>query len=169
MKYFIKQLSILLLITILNNLVECIKPKGASETDLIRAQYLKLQDDIWALVNKEDIPKHDVQESLYSTYRDLTISNWTTRYNEDQFKFLRRYYEWNVVEKDIMGIQSLWDAFRTFLANQFATEGFNELAGVDFADTVFHDQQLTMNNSLGSLHLTMVKQGFYYKVALVSC
>lgn len=144
------------------------RPKGATVIDLERAKYLKLQDDMWALVDKGTIAKHDVEEKLYTTFRELAVTNWTERYKEHDFEFLQRFYEWNLVEKDLMGIESLWVAFKSFLANQFTTNDFNELAGMDFADTVFHDKQLTMNASLDGVYRIMVKQGFYYKAAMVS-
>ncbi|XP_063707840.1 uncharacterized protein LOC134836578 isoform X2 [Culicoides brevitarsis] len=143
-----------------------VRIKGSTEIDIERAKYLKLQDDMWALVEQGTIQKHDIEEKLYSTFRDLATSNWTARYKENEFAFLQRFYEWNLVEKDLLGIEGLWGAFKHFLANQFTANDFNELAAMDFADTVFHDKQLTMNGSLDSVHRIMVKQGFYYKAAM---
>uniref|UniRef100_A0A336KP84 CSON013308 protein n=1 Tax=Culicoides sonorensis TaxID=179676 RepID=A0A336KP84_CULSO len=158
-----------IIITLLVIQTHALKPKGATEIDIERTRYLQLQNDMWTLLNVDsnaNINKHDVQEKLYTVYRDLAVSNWTDRYKETDFGFLQRFYEWNLVQKDLFAIQTLWDAFKTFLANQFTTSDFNELAGVDFTDTVFHDKQLTMNGSLDGIYRIMVKQGFYYKAAL---
>lgn len=144
------------------------RPKGATLLDLERARYLRLQDDMWALVDKGTLAKHDVEEKLYKTYRELAVANWTERYNENEFKFLQRFYEWNLVEKDLLGIESMWVAFKGFLTNQFTTNDFNELAAMDFADTVFHDKQLTIDGSLEGVYSIMVKQSFYYKATMVS-
>lgn len=163
-------LSVIVLILAIGALKSCaLKVKGSTVIDLERARYTKVQDDMWALVDKAGSqPKHDIEETLYTTYRNLAVSNWTERYRENEFGFLQRFYEWNLVERDLLGIESLWVAFKAFLANQFTTNDFNELAGMDFADTVFHDTQLTMNASMDSIHQIMVKQGFYYKAAMVS-
>lgn len=142
-----------------------IRPRGASPVDLSRAIYEKQQDDMWSIVKNTNLQKHDIQEKMYTRYKSLIDSNWTDRYDEYKFINLKRYYEWNLVEKEVLSIQSLWDEFKKFIQNQFVTENFSELAGTEFADTVFHDKHLAINNSLETIYLSMVTQGFYYKAS----
>lgn len=162
-------LCVTVLLSVLSWQTLAIRVKGSTVIDVERAKYLALQDNLWEFVDKiGSKSKHDIEEHLYTTFRELAYSNWTERYSENAFGFLQRFYEWNLVEKDLLGIESLWNAFKAFLSNQFTTNDFNELAGMDFADTVFHDKQLTMNASLDGVYRIMVKQGFYYKAAMVS-
>lgn len=147
-----------------------IRPQGATLIDLSRSIYESEQHDMWNIVNNANIKKHDVQEKLYTRYKKYIDANWTERYNEYGFNGLKRYYEYSLVEEEILRIQSLWDAFRKFIQNQFVTENFNELAGSEFADTVFHDNKLAINKSLENIYLIMVRQGFYYKVSgVIKC
>lgn len=143
-------------------------PKGITAVDLSRDIYHKQQDDLWKAINNKNMRKADVQDRLYATYKSLTEQNWTARIDENSFPILRRFYEWNLLEKDIYKIQGMWDEFRNFIQTQYVTENFNELAAIDFTDTVFHDKQLTNNVSLENIHMIMVKQNLYYKVAIVS-
>lgn len=145
-----------------------LRPQGATIIDISRRNYEVQQDEMWSIVNNTNLQKHDIQEKLYTRYKKFIDTNWTARYDEYQFSGLRRYYEYSLVEEEIFRIQSLWDAFKKFIQNQFVTENFSELAGSEFADTVFHDKHLAINKSLENIYLIMVKQGFYYKVSGVA-
>lgn len=165
-KFFIN--SVLLLTVTFVSYSSSFVPNGITETDLSRAIYQKQQDDLWRIINNKNMRKSDAQDRIYATYKSLTEQNWTARVDENSFPVLKRFYEWNLLEKDILQIQGMWDEFRNFIQTQYVTENFNELAAIDFTDTVFHDKQLTNNVSLENIHLIMVKQNLYYKVALVS-
>lgn len=161
------KLTALCLLLIFVTFTNGIRPNGISDVDISREVYSNLQDDMWRVINSK-MRKTDAQDRVYATYKTLTERNWTERITDDSFPIMKRFYEWNLLEKDIYKIQGMWDEFRNFIQSQYVTENFNELAAIDFTETVFHDKQLTLNESLDQMHLIMVQQNLYYKTATVS-
>lgn len=164
----IVKISMLLIFTTFIAFGHSLSNLGVTEVDLSRDLYQKQQDDLWKMIDSKFMRSSDAQDKIYASYKALTEQNWTARMDEQSFPILKRFYEWNILEQDVYKIQGMWDEFRNFIQTQYVTENFNELAAIDFTDTVFHDKQLTNNESLDNIHSIMVKQNLYYKVALVS-
>ena len=166
------KLELFIIITLTCLSVSHAKVKGASPVDILRDTYQKQQDELWQYVNIRShrlADNQDAQDKVYAYYKNLTEQDWmSTRLDDDDFPIVRRFSEWFQHRDEIFKVQNLWDDFRKFIQTQYVTDNFNEVTAIDFTDTVFHNEQLTLNESLAKIHLIMVQQNLYYKVAIVS-
>ncbi|XP_021694805.1 uncharacterized protein LOC5564091 isoform X2 [Aedes aegypti] len=158
------------------------KLKGSTDVDALRHRYFELENRAWTIVNqidKVDNQKEDdrrVQRNIilkelidiYSGFANDDIGPENS-YDEDDYYILKRFYEWQLLEQDLINVHKLFDAIRQFMANRNqlpADDADFELASMDITDTVLSDPQFPVNSTLDEIDRIMIRQGMYYKAQL---
>ncbi|XP_062700151.1 uncharacterized protein LOC109408928 isoform X2 [Aedes albopictus] len=158
------------------------KLKGSTDVDSLRHRYFELEKRAWTIVNqidKVDNQKEDDRRlqrniilkeliDIYSGFAndDLGPEN---AYDEDDYFILKRFYEWQLLEQDLINVHKLFDAIRQFMANRNslpADDADFELASMDITDTVLSDPHFPVNATLDEIDRIMIRQGMYYKAQL---
>ncbi|XP_055526442.1 uncharacterized protein LOC129719078 isoform X2 [Wyeomyia smithii] len=158
------------------------KLKGSTDVDSLRHRYFELESRAWTIVNqmdkvenqKEDdqaLQRNIVLKELINIYSDFANNDLgpAGTYDEDDYFILRRFYEWQLLEQDLINVHKLFDALRQFLKNKNklpADDADFKLASMDLADTVLGDPQFPVNATLNQIDLLMIRQGLYYKAQL---
>lgn len=138
--------------------------KGAAPIDTLRAQYLHLEAVLWSIV-ENGVDPSSVLNQILSLHKEFIDRNLTLYdYNENEFYLLEKIYEWTIVKDSLMPIRSLFDSFKTVVDKNI--EHFNDLELTDLADTILSESE-RINGTAENVETFMVKQGTYYKVALV--
>jgi hypothetical protein len=140
---------------------------GATEIDYLRHDFLQLEQELWKIINNVRLSQSDRLEEAYRRFKDYISDRLTINYNEDVYLTLKRFYEWQLLEQEVLTLNNLFEAFKNFLSHQLASQ-FEELAALDFAETVLSDSKWPVNQTLEQIDLIMLKQGLYYKAATVS-
>lgn len=156
-------LSIVLVILFEN--VWALKQKGASSIDFTRHNYLQLENTSWSVV-ENDINQKNVLNSIFDIHRAFVDKYLRQDFYGNEFIILEPIYEWKVLEKDLLSLNSLFDTFRQLLG-QYVDSNYDERAISDFAETVLTDKHWPVNETLDQIENIMVKQGLYYKALLV--
>ncbi|XP_053681824.1 uncharacterized protein LOC128732574 [Sabethes cyaneus] len=158
------------------------KLKGSTDVDNLRHRYFELESRAWTIVNqidKVDNQKEDDQAlqrnivlkeliNIYSSFANDDLGPDGT-YDEDDYFILKRFYEWQLLEQDLINVHKLFDALRQFLKNKNnlpADDADFKLASMDLADTVLGDPQFPVNATLEQIDMIMIRQGLYYKAQL---
>uniref|UniRef100_U5EP73 Putative secreted protein n=1 Tax=Corethrella appendiculata TaxID=1370023 RepID=U5EP73_9DIPT len=175
------QTILFLLIISLISYGNCVnKIKGSTNIDQLRHSYLEtVEKPAWNLVNQiqdndnNEISKLNEQrlnilEKIIELYSDFALKTLNTKYKYDEFDYLilKRFYEWQLLEKDLISIHTLFDAFRQYLQHQHSISMNDmdfELASIDIAETVLKDPHWPTNDTLKQIETIMLKQGLYYK------
>lgn len=143
--------------------------QGASSPDFIRDEYIQLEAKIWS-----DYVENDQLNRNYKLYQIIDKhQSFLKKYlrdpiEEKHYNVLSRFYEWNLVEKDVLEIHNLFEATAHFIDNEMKigdkiTGGFEERAALDLAETILHDAQWPVNTTLQQLDNIIVGQGLYYR------
>lgn len=138
--------------------------KGAASIDFLRAQYLQLEAELWSIV-ENGVDQASVLNQILSSHQAFIDRNITLNdYNENEFYVLEKIYEWNKVKESLMPIRSLFDSYKAVVDKN--SKQFNNLELTDLADTILSESD-RINETGEQIETIMVKQGTYYKVALV--
>lgn len=148
---------------------ECYVYQGATECDFIRDEYINLETSLWdKYINKDGLSKNYILYTIIDQHHTFLKKYLRDFYEEKHYNVLQRFYEWNLVEKDVLEIHNLFEATRHFLDNEMkvgdkVTGGFDERAGLDLAETVLHDPQWPVNTTIEQLNSIIIGQGLYYR------
>lgn len=143
--------------------------RGITAIDVTRDKYFDLELNLWNTldnVNQLDGLKQIFQQ--HRTFADEYFSDKVTPGNSgggNEFIVLDTFYEWKVLEKDLITLNNLFEAFRMPL-QEYVNE-FNELALHDLTETVLNDEYFPVAKTMDQIENIMVKQGLYYKAMLV--
>lgn len=151
----------------------------------LRAAYELVQSKSWRLIEQQylisgqlsDNAKAKIVKELF-TYHHQYVADHLSKYereNKDHlqtvFPDFNHFYEWTHVQGHINATISLFDVFRLYLAetveNSVGAADQNGLGAKDFAETVLYDTKLQIAKAFEDIHLIMVGQGLYYKMAMV--
>lgn len=138
--------------------------RGATKIDELRAFYLRIEQNMWEIVEKETDQSHTVKQ-LFEGHRVFIDENMAKVYSENDFHVLDAVYEWKLLENDLVALNNLFEAFRFLLQQNH--EHLDQLAARDFTDTVLKDTHWPVNETFEKIDNIMVKQGMYYKAMLV--
>lgn len=139
--------------------------KGATQVDELRAYYLMIEQNMWAIAQSGNDHSH-VLDQIFEGHRIFVDDNITLVPNTlHDFKLLETVYEWKLLETDIITLDNLFEALRLLLRENL--QRLDELQATDFADTVFKDTHYPVNGTLEKIDNIMIKQGMYYKAMLV--
>lgn len=159
------------------------KLKGSTDVDALRHRYFELENRAWTIVNQIDKVDNQKEEDrrlqrniilkelidIYAGFANDDLGPENT-YDEDDYFILKRFYEWQLLEQDLINIHKLFDAIRQFMRNKNQLPGEDpdfELASMDITDTVLSDPHFPVNATLDEIDRIMVRQGMYYKAQLV--
>lgn len=160
------------------------KLKGSTDVDTLRHRYLEMEKRAWTIVNQIDKVDNQKEEDrrlqrniilkelldIYSGFANNDLGSDST-YNEDDYFILKRFYEWQLLEQDLINVHKLFDAIRQFMRNKDHRPGDDadlELAIMDITDTVLSDPHFPVNSTLDEIDRIMIRQGMYYKAQLVT-
>lgn len=158
------------------------KLKGSTDVDTLRHRYFELEKRAWTIVNQIDKVDNQKEEDLrlqrniilkevidiYSGFANEDLGPENT-YDEDDYFILKRFYEWQLLEQDLINVHKLFDAIRQFMRNKShlpADDADLELASMDITDTVLSDPHFPVNATLEEIDRIMIRQGMYYKAQL---
>ena len=170
-------LCALLCTFLMHSNVQSIRYEGSTDPDYARSMYIQLERNLW----EKYIDKNTTltrNERLYKIFNQhfMFIQQYVDQnYNDEDFKVLSRYYEWTNLESDVKSIHSLFkDNFVYRLAkdlekNDFRSNGFDERANLDLAETVISDPLWPINATLNKIEINIYQQGLYYKAIAVYC
>lgn len=167
--------AILITIIAKTSSVYSVKFDGTSEPDYVRESYIQMEKSLWEkYVDKATTLTRN--ERLYKIFNQhfLFMNQFVEKdYNTNDFSVLSRYYEWNSLEPDVKSIHMLFkDHFLYRLKldldrNDFASNGFDENANRDLAETVLFDPLWPTNATLEKIQNNIYNQGLYYKAISV--
>ncbi|XP_058830644.1 uncharacterized protein LOC131689510 isoform X2 [Topomyia yanbarensis] len=158
------------------------KLKGSTDVDTLRHRYLELESRAWTIVNQIDKVENQKDEDrvlqrnivlkeligIYSGFANDELGPDNT-YDEDDYFILKRFYEWQLLEQDLINVHKLFDALRQYMKNKNqlpADDADLELASTDLADTVLSDPHFPVNSTLEQIDTIMIRQGLFYKAQL---
>lgn len=158
------------------------KLKGSTDVDALRHRYLALESRAATLVGQLDSVENQKEEDrsamrnvvlrelleIYGGFASEDLGADDT-YNEEDYEILTRFYEWQLLQSDLINVHKLFDAFRSFVRNKNQLPRDDpdlELASLDLADTVLSDPHFPVNGTLDQIDTIMVRQGVYYKAQL---
>lgn len=159
------------------------KLKGSTDVDALRHRYLELESRAMTIVSQMDKVENQKEEDraamrnvvlkelleIYSGFANGDLGAEDT-YNEEDYEILTRFYEWQLLQSDLINVHKLFDAFRQFMKNKNQLPRDDpdlELATLDLTDTVLSDPHFPVNGTLDQIETIMVRQGVYYKAQLV--
>lgn len=159
------------------------KLKGSTDVDALRHRYLALESRAATIVGQMDKVENQKEEDrsamrnvvlkelleIYGGFASEDLGADDT-YNEEDYEILTRFYEWQLLQSDLINVHKLFDAFRSFVRNKNQLPRDDpdlELASLDLADTVLSDPHFPVNGTLDQIDTIMVRQGVYYKAQLV--
>lgn len=152
--------------------VACVRSNAAIEvaneatpTDVLRASFVHFEQELWSII-ENGVDQPSVGRHIMDEYRKFVAANLTQNLIGNNYVFMERVYEWKILEKDILSLDNLFNAFRPILNRRFDPE--EQRALTDFTETVLSDEQFPVNETLNKIENIMIKQGLYYRVALVS-
>lgn len=163
MKFLIKLFAIILLCFV--NLSNC-TTIGATTIDELRSELIEIETLAWKIVDGT-LPRDRKLEQIIAKHESFASINLGVDYQENEFLTLNHMYDWKYLEKDLITITKLFSEFRRLLKRQL-NEGLEELANIDFAETVLQDKTWDIPGIYDNIHSMMVQQGLYYKSLLVS-
>lgn len=138
--------------------------KGATSTDVVRAQYLQLEAELWSII-ENGVDQSSVLNQILNQHKAFVNQNITNiDYNENEFYLLEKIFEWNIVKESLTPIRTLFDSFQVIVDKN--GDQFNRLELIDLADTILSESE-NINGTAENIENFMVKQGTYYKVMLV--
>lgn len=163
--------------------------------DSVRSEYFRVQAKAWKLLDGDQYPLDAHQQtnlsdtvkakivrelfSIHYNYVTFNVSEFETNPNRNGFGAevalldtvfpeFEHLYEWKFIEADLHTINNLFEAMRIYLGqNVDSGQPINPLSAMDFAETVFQDNQFPVAKLFESIDNIMVGQGLYYKMALV--
>lgn len=159
------------------------KLKGSTDVDDLRHRYFELENRAWTIVNQIDKVENQKDEdrvlqrnvilkeliAIYAGFASDELGADST-YDEDDYFILKRFYEWQLLEQDLINVHKLFDALRQFMGKNRqhlpADDADFELATMDLTDTVLSDPHFPVNATLEQIDTIMVRQGLYYKAQL---
>lgn len=158
------------------------KLKGSTDVDALRHRYLALESRANTIVGQLDSVENQKEEDrsamrnvvlrelleIYGGFASEDLGADDT-YNEEDYEILTRFYEWQLLQSDLINVHKLFDAFRSFVRNKNQLPRDDpdlELASLDLADTVLSDPHFPVNGTLDQIDTIMVRQGVYYKAQL---
>lgn len=180
MKWYV--VVVALVATILGSSEGARRLKGSTDVDELRHRYLELESRAMTIVSQMDTVENQKEEDrtamrnvvlrelieIYSGFASGDLGADDT-YNEDDYAILTRFYEWQLLQSDLINVHKLFDAFRQFMRNKNQLPRDDpdlELASLDLTDTVLSDPHFPVNGTLDQIDTIMVRQGVYYKAQL---
>lgn len=136
----------------------------ASDIDVLRALHNDLEKESIHLFENGVDPANNLRQ-IFNEYGRFVESNLTKEFIGNNYIFLENFYEWKLLENDLISLNNLFSSFRTMLLKPF--DSVERLELTDFAETVLNDKQFSVNETLEKIINIMVSQGVYYKISLV--
>lgn len=150
--------------------------QGSTESDYVRGSYVQLENNLWQkVVNKESLyTQNERLFKIFNQHYAFVQQYLDKNYDGDDFNVLQRFYEWNVLETDLINVHKLFETFRQNLEHELESndkkEGdFNERANLDLIETILDDPLWPINATIEKINLVISGQGLYYKAVAVRC
>lgn len=137
----------------------------ASPTDVLRSSFVHFEHALWSEF-ENGIDQLSSQNNVLSAFREFVTANLSQNFVGNDYAFMENVYEWKILEKDIFSLNNIFDVFRRMIEKHSDQIDRRELT--DFTETVLSDPLYSVNETLNKIENIMIKQGLYYKVALVS-
>lgn len=176
---FIKIIFLIGIITISLDNVKSAKLKGVTSIDQMRYDYLKLEDQAWKIVLNNTLPEKTKISSIYEIYNVIAKDKLKGQYVESDYIILKRFYEWSILEEDLINIHQLFEAFRRIIENQMnindnnigsdydvptnTLNNDNKRVDLDFTETILNDNKWPVNKTYEQIYDILIKQGLYYR------
>lgn len=181
---FIKIIFLIGIITISLDNVESAKLKGVTTIDQMRYDYLKLEDQAWKIVLNNTLSEKTKISSIYEIYNIIAKDKLKGQYVESDYLILKRFYEWSILEEDLINIHQLFEAFRRIIENQMnlndsnnigldydvpsnALNNDNKRVDLDFTETILNDNKWPVNKTYEQIYDILIKQGLYYRTITI--
>lgn len=159
--------------------VKSAKLKGVTSIDQMRYDYLKLEDQAWKIVLNNTLPEKTKISSIYEIYNVIAKDKLKGQYVESDYLILKRFYEWSILEEDLINIHQLFEAFRRIIENQMnindnnigsdydvptnTLNNDNKRVDLDFTETILNDNKWPVNKTYEQIYDILIKQGLYYR------
>lgn len=176
---FIKIIFLIGIITISLDNVKSAKLKGVTSIDQMRYDYLKLEDQAWKIVLNNTLSEKTKISSIYEIYNVIAKDKLKGQYVESDYLILKRFYEWSILEEDLINIHQLFEAFRRIIENQMnindnnigsdydvptnTLNNDNKRVDLDFTETILNDNKWPVNKTYEQIYDILIKQGLYYR------
>lgn len=137
----------------------------ATPTDMLRASFVRFEQELWSTI-ENGVDQPSVAEHILEEYQKFVTENLTQDFIGNDYMFMERVFEWKVLERDILTLNNLFNALRPILRQRFGQIERHVLT--DYTETVLSDPINSVNETLNKIENIMIKQGLYYRFALVS-
>jgi len=153
----------------------CVRYQGTTDPDFVRAAYVQMEKSLWEkYVDKvSSLTQNERLYKLFNQHYVFVQQNLDSNYEGSDYKVLARFYEWSVIETDIINIHNLFQAFKQHLVRELESHdkhnegGFDERASLDLTETVLHDSLWPINGTIEKIQNVIFSQGLYYKAVSV--
>ncbi|KPU75110.1 uncharacterized protein Dana_GF20993, isoform C [Drosophila ananassae] len=140
--------------------------------DAMRTEYIALEKALWDYLEKTANSQNNKETQLrkiFDSHRDFNGRPLMERtFEENRYKLLN-HYEWSLLERDLVYISKLYEAYKEVFVKQNNSAQLDELAVLDLAREVLrNDKTISIPRILDEIERVMVQQTLYYRAMLVS-
>lgn len=168
-------LCALLCTFLMHSNVQSIRYEGSTDPDYARSLYIQLERNLWEkyIDKNSSLTRNERLYKIFNQHNMFIQQYVDQNYNDEDFKVLSRYYEWNNLESDVKSIHGLFKnnfvdrLTKDLETNDFRSNGFDERANLDLAETVVSDPLWPINATLNKIEINIYQQGLYYKAISV--
>lgn len=157
-------MMLVIVMAMLNNVAS---EKGITTIDLCRTKLLDMELNLWNTLDNMD--QINGLKQIFNEYRGFVDAHLSANATQadagNGFIVLDQIFEWKVLDKDLTAVHNLFDAFALSLQKYYVN--FDELALNDLTETILNDEYFPVAKTMEQIENIMVKQGLYYKAALV--
>ncbi|KRK06713.1 uncharacterized protein LOC6525374 isoform X2 [Drosophila yakuba] len=172
------------LVAVLVTLVICGNTKSSSsagwmhrstpqmEVEALRTEYIALERALWDYLAKTANSQNNKETQIrkvYDSHRDFDAKPAMRRTFEEHRYEILNHYEWSLLERDLIYISKLYDAYKDTFVKQNNSAELDELAVLNLAGAILrNDNTASMPRILQEIERVMVSQTLYYRAMLVS-
>ncbi|KQS30547.1 uncharacterized protein LOC6551613 isoform X2 [Drosophila erecta] len=142
------------------------------EVDALRTEYIALERALWSYLTKT-ANSHNNKETqirkVYDSHRDFDAKPQMRHTFEEHRYEILNHYEWSLLERDLIYISKLYDAYKDTFVKQNNSVELDELAVLNLAGAILrNDNTASMPRILQEIERVMVSQTLYYRAMIVS-
>ncbi|XP_017029168.1 uncharacterized protein orion isoform X2 [Drosophila kikkawai] len=142
------------------------------EVDAMRTEYIALERALWDYLAKTANSQNNKETQLrkvFDSHRDFNAKRLMEHNFEEHRYELLNHYEWSLLERDLIYISKLYEAYKETFVRQNSSAQLDQLAVLDLTREVLrNDNTISMPRILAEIERVMVQQTLYYRAMIVS-
>ncbi|XP_016984536.1 uncharacterized protein LOC108048421 isoform X2 [Drosophila rhopaloa] len=141
------------------------------EVDAMRTEYIALERALWDYLAKTADSQNNKETQIrkvYDSHRDFDAKPLMGRTFEEHRYEVLNHYEWSLLERDLIYISKLYDAYKNTFVKQNSAQ-LDELAILTLSREILrNDNTISMPRIVQEIERVMVQQTLYYRAMIVS-